>query len=860
MKLLGPYNTQLQAFQYQQLLALYQKAIASGAYAGATIFNESLVNTLIQQSLDFSSLPIASAGQTVTDDSLNYPLSLLTARYNAIVDESNSFTAKAEALISVLEKDTALLDILLAGADLQSWTSQQTILEGAQSFSWDYGMGNGPSSGSITKVDPNNGVLYPTNCPVNTYIDVKDGIVLSGLVAPSLVLSVSPQDLLWNWIPMTTGEQAEALYGDAWAELDLLEDRPIINFLPSPAVNVVLPTGGTINNIFSISGVTTTGSVPIYVQTSFVGRRNTTILTPLNACPNPSFEFQETAWTFGSGWAALNDGNAHSGAYYAGKSPLATWSSGTTYHSGNAVNYLGYEYICLATNTNSQPNLPNTTNWATTGLLQSSIFPLSPLNNVYIECWLKNIAANGIITIALVCLDSNANPLAPPITMPGATSAQDYIQLSSVLQALGSNVAYGLLQVSIFGQTEGVWAIDDVRIHTPQNLSNYKVNQDDVAVYIPLINSPMPSQIYFSDEDFIIDDISNVTFMDLPDGFPLTVRFTENYPAYQCSVNESVWSPLIMLDPARPYPDNETMFNPIQLTVNAADQMTLFPITDEIGVPTGLTMEMIGQPLYPYYFEVTTPASTQYGATATLEVDISNPTYLDSLQISPFSTYPMRLISVQTQSFGEDTLQTVGNPGTLLDRPMVLTFPKTLLSKVFLTLYQESYNLSEYVVQPSDYIRRNALFAIQSVLPYNVQREQRAVPVYYRGAEYVFGVEDVASLANTPVLPGVFIAGPHHFIGCPDIFRYDADYVDPESMGTAFDTYLCWDAYNSSDVIVSQELSGIQIYPGSCQVFPFPSVSVLNRSTVDHVDIFLKFVLRNSEVILQRYLLQVLSV
>lgn len=859
MKLLGPYNTQLQAFQYQQLLALYQQAIATGAFAGGTTFNETQINTLIQQSLDFTSLPTATAGDVVTDDSLNYPLNLLIARYNALVAESNSFDAKALALISVLQKDTGLLDILLAGADLQSWVAQQISLEPAQKFSWDFGMGNGVSSEVIDKIDPLNNVEYLSNCPVNTYLDVTDGTAYDGLVAPSTSTSYPPQDMIWTWTKMTPGEQAEALYGDGWTELDLLEDRPIINFLPNPAVNVELPIGGTINGIFNIGGVTTTGSVPIYVQISFVGRRNTIQLIPQNACLNPGFESGSTSWTFGGGWTVASDGNAHSGTNYAAKSPLSVWSSVTSYVTGNAVNYLGYDYVALANNTNSLPDLPQSTNWALGGILQSSPFPLSALNNVYIECWLKNLNANGIVTVSLVCLDSLGHTLSPPISLPNISSAEDYIEFSSILQALGTNVATGVIQVSVFGQTTGVWAFDDVRIHLPQNLSPYVVNQDDVAVYIPLPNSPIPQSVFFSNEDFVIDDISNVTFMGLADGITFTVRFTENYPAYQCSVNESVWSPVIMLDPNRPYPDNETQFNPIQLTVDTTDNLTLFPITDEIGVPTGLTLEMIGRPLFPYYFEVTTPASPQYGATAVLEIDLTRPTYMDQLTLSPFSTYPMRLVKVETQSFEEDTRQTIGAPNSLVDRPTVLTFPTTLLSKIFLTFYQESYDLSEYVVQPPDYIRRNALFAIQAVLPFNVRREQRAIPVYYRGAEYIFGLEDVAGTTNVPTLPGIFVAGPQHFIGCPDIFRYDADFIDENSI-SQFDTYLCWIAYNSSDIVVHQESTGIHIHPGTCQVWPFPSVSILNRSTVDHVDIFLKFVIRNQDVVIERYLLQVIGV
>ena len=78
---------------------------------------------------------------------------------------------------------------------------------------------------------------------------VIDGTVYTGLVAPYSEKFIPPQVMRWAWTQMTPGEQSEALYGDAWTELDLLEDRPIVSFLPKPAVNLQLPIGGSINGI-----------------------------------------------------------------------------------------------------------------------------------------------------------------------------------------------------------------------------------------------------------------------------------------------------------------------------------------------------------------------------------------------------------------------------------------------------------------------------------------------------------------------------------------------------------------------------------------------------------------------------------
>lgn len=862
MKLLGPYNTKLQAFHYQELLDLYKQSIAQGEFSGNKTFDEAAITNLVNQSQNFSTLPLASVGQRVTDDSLNNPLNQLDARFNSLVAEANDFDSRAAGLIAVLEKDTGLLDQLLAGADLQKWLSEQPPLSPSTQFSWDYGMGNGPSSSQITQSDPSNSVVYPAKCPVNTYLDVTDGSKFTGLVAPDTRLTISAKNLIWQWTKMTSGEQSEALYGDGWAELNLLEDRPLINFLPNPSVVTILPSGGSIAGVFSIGGAVTGGSLPIYIRTSFVPRRNDTVLVPQNAISEPSFEAGGVAWVLGNGWTVQTGAEAHTGTKYASKAPFATWSSLTTYSSGNVVTYLGREYVSLTnSNLNNLPNAPGSTDWSVTGILRSPIFPLNPDDKIYVEGWLHNLAANGIVTISLVCLDQSGNELSPPISMPGVSSADDYLQVSEVLQALGlANVTSGRIEISVFGQTTGSWSFDDLRVHLPQNLSAYVVNQDDVAVYIPKTGTNLPLTMYFENEEFVIDDNSNITLMNLPDGNPFTIRFTENFPAYECSVNEKVWSPVIMLDPARPYPDTEQNFDPIAISVDPTDSRTLFPITDEIGVPTGLTLKVISRPLFEYYFQITTPAQPQYGATAILEIDLTKPTYMNGLIISPFSTYPIRIVKVETESFTTDTRQTVGAPNALIDRPMVLTFPTTLLRKIYLTCYQENYNLSEHVMQPPDALRRDTLFALQTVLPFNVRRPSRAVPVYFRGAQYVFGLENIAGINTTAVLPGIFISGPHHFKGCPDVYRFDASVIDPAGSLDEFDVYLCWIAYDSSGVEVNSELSGVHIEEGDCAVWPFPSPSLLDRTTIDHVDIFLKFVIRHEEVVLQRYLLQVSSV
>lgn len=851
MQLLGKYNSNLQAFTYQQLLAVYQAAIASGGFNGNQSFDTATIQQLISQAQDFTNLPLPAANQRSTDDSLNNPLNLLTARFNSLVAETNDYVTQTTSLLSTIEKDTALLDQLLAGVDLNAWVATQPKLTGAQSFSWDYGMGPGPASGDITQIDPTNGVLYPTECPTATFLDVVDSSQHSGMAAPATVISIPAQDLLWTWNVFTVGEQSQTVYGNGWAELDLLEDYPLLNFLPNPTVTMILPDGGSIAGVFNVTGTVKGGSIPVFVQTLFQPRRNSVQMTPQNALSNGSFEAGSADWALGDGWAIQSDGDAHSGSNDAQKSAFSSWNASIDYSVGNVVVFLGYEWRCiLVGNAGIPPNQPGNTFWTLDNPLASSIFPLSPQDKVYVEAWVKGIAANGIVNISLTCLDHDGNILDPQVLIPGVSNADNWLEVSDTLQAIDNiSVAYGRIEVSVFGQTTGVWKVDDFRVHLPQNLSAYAVNQDDAAVYIPIPGSDMPNQVFLNTSDFIIDDISDVIFLGLPDGVPVTVRFSESFPAYQCSVNQVSWSPLIMLDPNRPYPDGTTSFYPIEIGTGG-----LFPITDELGVPTGLTLQVIGSQVpFQYYFEVTTQATPQYGASALLKIDLSRPTFMNAMTIAPFTNYSVRLLMVETQSFGTDTRQTVGLPNVLIDRPVTLTFPTTLLQTVYLTLYQENYNLSTYQVQPPDALRRDVLFTLQNNLPFNVRRPQRAIPQYLTGAQYSFGLENVAGETQTPILPGVFVAGPQHFQGIPELLRFDAEFVD-ETSTPSFNVYLCWKAYDASDALLDSELTGIQIIPGISIVFPFHNPNII--STVDHVDVYLKFVFRDSETVLERYLLQ----
>jgi len=810
VQLLGPYNSKLQAFFYEELLNLYKASIDAGAFAGNTTFNVAAIQNLISKSQSFAStLPLPAAGQRVTDDSLNNPLQLLQAMYNALIAEANDFGTKSAALISVLEKDTLLLDQLLAAANLQVWQGKQPKLHDPQVFAQDFGVGFGPTTLAITQEDPQNGVIYTNECQVNTYLDVIDGVVDTGLAAPASIISVPAKQMSWTWPKMTPGEQAQDLYGDGWAELILLEDRPIINFAPQPSTQVILPTGGTINGIFSVHGSVLGGSLPIYVRTLFTPRRDSVVMTPQNAISDGGFEAGGVGWESASLWTIETGAAAHTGSKY--------------------VQTIG------------------------NGDLISSSFPVNPYDNIYLDAFVEGInGANGSIQVVLSLRDQSDNELGER-ALGALTVADTWQQTFGVVQAISNqSVVAGRLIIRVVGNTTGNWLIDDVRVHIPQTLSQYQVGLDNVNVFTTNADGT-PLHAYFQNEDYVVDDASHITFEGLSDTTPYVVRFTEYFPAYQCSVNQSNWSPLIMLDSSRPYPDNITHFFPISIRVDSHGNRTLFPITDELGVPTGLTLQVLSRVLYEYTFVVTTPADPHYGATAILEIDLSYPSYMNGLRLSPYAEFPIKLLKVEIESFTSDTRQTAGAPNILLDRPTVLTFPTSLVRKIYLTVYQENYTYEEYVVQAPDQLRIDTLASVQSVLPFNIRQPQRTPPTYHNGAQYEFGLENVAGIAASPALPGVFVSGPYHFIGIPEVSRFDAQTEDSPNV----ESYLCFRAYSASGAEVDVQLQGIRIYPGTCEVFPF--ANTLDRTTVATVDVYIKTVLRTADAVMDRFQLQITS-
>ena len=89
---------------------------------------------------------------------------------------------------------------------------------------------------------------------------------------------------------------------------------------------------------------------------------------------------------------------------------------------------------------------------------------------------------------------------------------------------------------------------------TTISLSPYTVDTDEVYVFVGY--GTTKQQLLSSATDYTVDQFGNFTPITLAAAATtVDIFFEEEFPAYQCSIDQVNWSPLLMLDPARPYPD-----------------------------------------------------------------------------------------------------------------------------------------------------------------------------------------------------------------------------------------------------------------------------------------------------------------
>jgi hypothetical protein len=376
-----------------------------------------------------------------------------------------------------------------------------------------------------------------------------------------------------------------------------------------------------------------------------------------------------------------------------------------------------------------------------------------------------------------------------------------------------------------------------------QSLSIYRISPNDIIVYDG-------AQSYEQDQDYTMDltgGQSNIVPRATMAGKTVNVQVTEYFPGYQCSINNMDWSPAVMFDAITPFPDVRKDYFPIAITADG-----WFPVVDELGSPLGIEIRPVpGNVTYEALLRIEVVASPSFGVTGTLEIEFDRPGYYNGLRLSPFVNMPVSLTQIRAEGmYTLGTTPPIFEGDVLIDRPVSIRFADSLgkpiyVRRLYLDFYQPSYDLKEHLVNPADQARQDALARLQTVLPFSDRSVQGAVPTSLVGAQYEFGMRDIAGERYNQAGPGVFISGPFHVDGMPEILRLDADITG------LVDCYLI--CRPQGIPVTLDRIVKSPFVPGTA--FSFPDVWTAGALT--GADFYLKWVFRSDDAVLTRFLLQV---
>lgn len=792
MQLLGKYNSNISSYLYSRLLSLLQSSISAGGNGGVENVSQSDLAAIATQASAISSAPLPLAGQRTNDEQFNYPLNVLTAKYGSIQDELNQFIANSALLLSKLNLETELLDKLIAQAELIFWESQLLTSYGSTVISWDYNQGIGNLSTDFPVTDPVTGAIYTQNTNSKTIFNVTGGLK-SGLLPPYTETIVEPTNITWSFD--TTG-QTQTIYSDSSAQLSILEDAIEINYSPNPNISVTLPIGGSIQNIFSISGDTSKGPINTYVRTGFYPRSATVQVVPNNAV-DITFE----SWNYSVGGTS---------------EPI----------SGHIT-----DGVLNANGTITCPNFKD-------GLGKD--FLVSGNQTIYIETTLQGTLLGAPMNVFLDCLDSTGG-IITSLTLPQPTANNSsYTWFQKISVPTNSSIKTARLR---YETTDTSWLLANPRVHLPILLSNYEVVPDSVICYT--INAAGdPSLVFDADSQFNVDENSFLTFFNMPDAQQVTLTFDEQFPYYQCSLNQTNWSPMIMLDESNPYPDDL----PITHIVNIKNGQ--FPITNEEGSPTGLTMAMVGNPLFPYEFVVGVTASSSWGKTAVLEIDLSATKYVSQINIKPFSNFLPKLTQVALEGFGSNSQVVVFSGSQEISTETRIEFTRQVVGRIFLTFIQEGYTAKDHQIVDSNYVRRTVLEQVQNVVPTAAQRNIIANYKVQTGYQYDFGLSDIYAV-DTTAGTGVTISGSYRFIGKPTVLSF------ARVSGGSVSSFVYYKVINNDGTVGLLSTTPIHVTNNSAFVIPYTGATAPNN--IAYVDFSIKHVLHSVDAYLTRFSMQVNS-
>jgi hypothetical protein len=287
MELLGAYISNLPEWHSQELLNLLEAGVASGDYGGGALVNQKVAADLQEEAGDFTTLPAILAGSRALAQSINYPMSLLAARYAAMVTEQQDFVTRMGQYLAVLEADAEMVEQLLNAVELENWVQQQPQVTDANTFCADFGATHGSIDTTVPLTDPATNVAYVDSSGnplrLNDVSAVIDGSLKVGLGAPlASSRSAVPSNL--DWTHSYDPDDVEVLSGSDWASLTLMAPGPLLS-LGAPVARVILPDSQASAQVLQVGmSKAATSNLPVFVNITFLPRprSDTFVVDPAN--------------------------------------------------------------------------------------------------------------------------------------------------------------------------------------------------------------------------------------------------------------------------------------------------------------------------------------------------------------------------------------------------------------------------------------------------------------------------------------------------------------------------------------------------------------------------------------------------
>ena len=232
-----------------------------------------------------------------------------------------------------------------------------------------------------------------------------------------------------------------------------------------------------------------------------------------------------------------------------------------------------------------------------------------------------------------------------------------------------------------------------------------------------------------------------------------------------------------MFDAATPFADVRTNYFPIEISADG-----WVPLVDELGSPLGIQIQPVpGHMTYEALLRIEVVADSSFGVTGTLEIEFQRPGYYNGLRLTPFVNMPISLTKIRAEGmYTLGTTPPIFEGDVLIDRPVSIRFADSFgkpiyVRRLYLDFYQPNYDLKEHLINPAGQARQDALASLQTALPFSDRAIEGAVPISLVGAQYEMGLRDIAGERYNPAGSAVFISGPFHVDGMPEIIRLDAD-------------------------------------------------------------------------------------